>query len=93
MKAIELNARSWQTADDFYISLLPNLGAPQWHGHNLDALWDSIARGGINEVDPPFVVRVVNLNRTELKEYLLSVQRMFREAKEEGIDIELELPL
>jgi RNAse (barnase) inhibitor barstar len=50
---IVLDGAAWQTADDFYDALLPALGAPPWHGHNLDALNDSIAHGGINSVNTP----------------------------------------
>jgi RNAse (barnase) inhibitor barstar len=58
MKVIRLDASDWRTPDDFYSSLLPELGAPAWHGRNLDALWDSIGEGDVNQVQPPFVVEL-----------------------------------
>ena len=32
MHYIELDARNWRDKDAFYVSLLPALGAPNWHG-------------------------------------------------------------
>jgi len=32
----------------FYEAFLSQVKAPDWHGHNLDALADSIISGGIN---------------------------------------------
>ena len=59
MKAISLNGAEWSSTEDFFAALLPELGAPSWHGHNLNALYDSLS-GGINEVEPPFTVTVHN---------------------------------
>jgi hypothetical protein len=58
MRIIELDATRWKTYDDFYKALLPSLGAPEWHGQNLNALVDSMIWGGINAVEPPYLVRV-----------------------------------
>jgi len=60
---ITLSGVHWRTPDDFYNALLPSLGAPGWHGHNLDALWDSITGGDINQVNPPFVVRITGVRQ------------------------------
>jgi len=59
MKLIILDATAWRSPDDFYSALLPELGAPAWHGRNLDALDDSLY-GGIDEVEPPFTVIIEN---------------------------------
>ncbi|GGF51062.1 hypothetical protein GCM10011611_66870 [Aliidongia dinghuensis] len=59
MKEISLNASDWRQQSDFYNALLPGLGAPSWHGHNLDALNDSIG-GDMNAVKPPFQIRITN---------------------------------
>ena len=52
MRIIELDATKWKTYDDFYNAPLPSIGAPKWHGQNLNALVDSMIWGGINAVDP-----------------------------------------
>jgi RNAse (barnase) inhibitor barstar len=59
MREIVLSGARWTAPDDFYEALLPSLGAPDWHGHNLDALWDSITGDDINQIKPPFRVRVI----------------------------------
>jgi RNAse (barnase) inhibitor barstar len=58
MKLVELNAGSWATIDDFLDAILTALGAPDWHGRNLDALLDSAIPGQINAVEPPYTVRI-----------------------------------
>ena len=62
MHIIDLDATDWKTPDDFYSALLPELGAPEWHGHNPNALNDSVIWGGINEVNPPLMIRVHHLS-------------------------------
>ena len=34
------------------------LGAPEWHGHNFDAVIDSIGCCGINAVDVPYQINI-----------------------------------
>ena len=91
MKTIELDAERWRSHEDFYEALLPEIGAPKWHGHNRDALWDSIVHGDINGVSPPFAVRVHNVQEGDLKSFLQSVEVLFREARAEGIDVQFTL--
>ncbi len=52
------------TEEDFYQQLLPQLKAPSWHGHNLDALNDSIVTGNINGVEPPYCI--INTGVTDI---------------------------
>ena len=54
---IRLDSSGWRTPADFYSALLPQLGAPSWHGRNLDALFDSLS-GGINRVEPPIRIEL-----------------------------------
>lgn len=58
MRIIQLDATKWTTYDDFYNALLPSIGAPEWHGRNLNALVDSMIWGGINAVKPPYAVKI-----------------------------------
>jgi RNAse (barnase) inhibitor barstar len=60
MRMIELDGREWRTVEDFYRALLAALGAPSWHGGNVNALVDSMIWGGINAVEPPYTVRILN---------------------------------
>lgn len=45
MRVIDLDGSGWGRPDDFYDALLPELGAPEWHGHNPNALNDSVIWG------------------------------------------------
>jgi RNAse (barnase) inhibitor barstar len=60
MKDIVLDASAWRDRDDFYDALLPALGAPDWHGRNLDALNDSIGGDDISAVRLPFRIKITN---------------------------------
>ena len=90
MKRIYIDVSECRTTDTFYRVLLSELGAPDRHGHNLDALWDSITGGDINEIAPPYHVEVRGSQSvpTELATLLNRVQSLFEEAKAElGIDV------
>ena len=64
MRTIELDATRWWKVTDFYDDLLNALEAPEWHGRNLNALYDSIIWGDINGVEPPYTVRIRNMSNT-----------------------------
>lgn len=57
MPLIRLDARGWQQREDFWAALLSALGAPDWHGPNLDALYDGLVAGE-NRVRPPLTVEI-----------------------------------
>jgi RNAse (barnase) inhibitor barstar len=67
-----LDASAWQSRDDFYDALLPSLGAPAWHGRNLDALNDSIGGDDLNAVRLPFRITIAHSANgpSDLREYL-----------------------
>lgn len=92
MKFIELNASKWKTSEDFYKDLLDALGAPDWHGESLDALWDSIVGGGINEVSPPFEIKILPTEHIPevLRAYLQQFEEMIVEARTEGVTVFVE---
>ena len=91
MKQIYLDASGWETPDDFYSALLPELGAPGWHGRNLNALFDSLY-GGINQLEPPFAISVagVQSQTMEMKAFLDNVATVFEDARNDlGVDVSL----
>jgi RNAse (barnase) inhibitor barstar len=93
MKIINLEASAWRTPDDFYSALLPQLGAPDWHGRNLNALEDSLY-GGINNLQPPFRVVIAGTNGigSDLQGFLAQVIEVFLCARTQyGADVEIEL--
>ena len=67
-----------KTIEEFYDYLLPILGAPEWHGRNLNALNDSVVTGGIYESGPPFNVKHMNCSKSiegirEFQEAVISI--------------------
>lgn len=94
MREIVVSGNWWSSPDDLYDGLLSALGAPEWHGRNLDALWDSIATGHINEVEPPFRIRFVEVDALpdDCRALLDRVIDLFAQAKEAGVLVEIEQP-
>jgi RNAse (barnase) inhibitor barstar len=60
-----LDGARWQTAEDFYDAFLRAVGAPSWHGHNFNALRDSIAVGDVNAVSLPYDIVVHGTSRAD----------------------------
>ena len=54
MRELVMDAASWKTKEDLYLSFFRAVGAPAWHGKNLDALWDSVGAGQINRIEVPY---------------------------------------
>ena len=91
MQEITLSGAQWSTPDDFYNALLPSLGAPEWHGHNLDALWDSITGGDINLVNPPFMVSITGVRQMPVncKALVDKFVALISEARSAGYAVEI----
>lgn len=72
--------------DDFYDQVLPQCGAPSWHGRNLDALADSWVTGGIDRLGPPYAFEFLSSDaaRPELISFRDAVLRIARESIEEN---------
>lgn len=64
--------------DDFYDMVLPQCGAPAWHGRNLHALSDSWVTGGIDGEGPPFAFWFLNGSRTaaDLLEFRRAIEHL-----------------
>jgi RNAse (barnase) inhibitor barstar len=54
LKELFLDGAGWQTKDDVYDAFFRAVGAPDWHGRNLDVLNDSIANGSMNGIEVPY---------------------------------------
>jgi RNAse (barnase) inhibitor barstar len=96
IRTIELDAKNWTNAPDFYSALLAALGAPKGHGRNLNALIDSMVWGGMNLVEPPCTIRILQTQglskdvRDEIemvKDAIAQARRDFRLRR--GSDIEI----
>src|SRR5438046_9824366 len=84
MRIIELDASGWEKPVDFMAALQLALGSCQGHGHSPDAFVDSMVWGGMNDVEPPYTVRVVNTARvpTEVRDYISLMVSLIRDARE-----------
>ena len=84
MKRISIDISSCRTAEQFYSVLLSALQAPDWHGYNLDALWDSIT-SDINDLLPPYTIEVSGSNDLprDLLELLHRIEALFKEARDQ----------
>jgi RNAse (barnase) inhibitor barstar len=88
---VRLDAAGWETAADLWAALLPALGAPEWHGNSLDALFDSIV-AGLNRVQPPMMIELVGAARASaaVVAYVTRIRKVFDDAGQEvGASIEL----
>lgn len=93
MPLIRLDAHGWQRREDFWAALLPALGAPDWHGPNLDALYDGLVAGD-NQVRPPLSVEIAVSTPlpAPLAAYLERVSGVFADAaRDTGILIDFRL--
>jgi len=83
LHTIELDASSWKTAQDFRLALKAAIGAPEWHGEIVGAFLDSIFGGGMNTLEPPYVIKVVNTAdlAPEVKEMLRDFSSAIAEAR------------
>ena len=90
MKTIPIDARSWRSPSDFYTNVLQALEAPDWHGRNLDALYDSIVTDNINGVRAPYLVIVTGIDgiSAELRRLIELFASLLEEARaERGLEV------
>ena len=99
-KVLDLNASNWKGFRDFYDALFAVIGAPEWHGRSVDALADSMIWGGINSVEPPYIVRICGVDPTadevrdaiaEVKRYVDLGREEHRVQKKRDIDVSIEI--
>ncbi len=91
MLEIVLDGANWRTRDDFYEDFLKAVGAPGWHGRNLDALNDSIGAGSINEVEIPYVVIVRGLSSMspEARQMVERFCGLIRDLRGDGVEVDV----
>lgn len=64
MEKLVLDGATWSTKDDFYSAFFKAVGAPSWHGHNFDALRDSIVTGQINQIELPYRIEILGVSKS-----------------------------
>ena len=57
-KPTDVDAPRWTSSLDQHDAILPLLGAPAWHGRNMNALTESIVWGEIDAVQPSYLLRI-----------------------------------
>jgi RNAse (barnase) inhibitor barstar len=98
MRIIDLDGTNWTSVIDFYDAILSALGAPSEHGKNVNALVDSMIWGGINELVPPYTIRIRHMAglSKDLADEIEAAKRSLREARldfqsREGRDVDVQL--
>lgn len=82
MTRITLDARDWRTREDFYAAFLPAVGAPDWHGPSLDAIYDGLV-AKLYRIVPPFVIEITGTRElpADMLAYLARVRTVFDDAR------------
>lgn len=98
MRLIELDGKGWNSPLDFLRSLKAALGSPEGHGMSPDAFVDSMIYGGMNSIEPPYVVRIANISGVpkEVADCISLMISVLQEARQErlhrrGDDIEISI--
>ena|SRR5215469_2027117 len=83
MRIIELNAAPWRNVWDLDDALKEALGSCEGHGSSVDAWIDSMIYGGMNAVEPPYVIRVVGTASVgaKLQDAIWELAEAIREAR------------
>ena len=105
MRIVDLDARHWTTALDFYHALNTAFGAPESYGSNVNCLlemlvWDHAFPNSPQKISPPYTIRVHDsaalpthiLSEIDLlRNHLLKAREEFRARR--GCDIEVTLDI
>ena len=93
MREIVLDGSSWRSSEDVYRSFLAAVGAPPWHGHNFNALRDSIAVGRINEIDVPYTIKITNFDRVGAEAGRMATDfiDLIRELRDSGCPVDVQV--
>ena len=96
MLVIELDASNWHDVNEYYDALKGSLGSCEGHGSSPAAWVDSMIYGGMNNIEPPYLIRLTGTSRCPLalKQHIHLLADVIREAREwkkqnYGIDAEV----
>jgi RNAse (barnase) inhibitor barstar len=93
MTELIMDGAAWNTKDDVYDAFFGVVGAPPWHGRNLDALNDSIAGGEINKVEVPYRLVILNFDRigAGARKMAADFVDLVHEVKTRGVPVEIDI--
>ena len=84
---------TWVRTDDFYSTYFAAVGVPEWPGRNLDAVWDSLTGGDINQRNLPYRVRIKGTSRMSpvARELVGGFLGLVQQGQQAGHSVEVEL--
>ena len=93
MQEIILDAAKWKSDDDVYDSFFAAVGAPPWHGKNLNALNDSIVGGQVNKIEVPYRIVIRNYEQVGAgaRQMAESFAHLIRELSERDTRVEIDV--
>jgi hypothetical protein len=95
MRTIELDAKGWHVVLDFYRALRLAIGAPDWHGWNINAFIDSMIWGDINAIEAPYTIRISGTARVDpaLKAEIEEFAKVINDhaARHRGLEVTIEV--
>jgi RNAse (barnase) inhibitor barstar len=93
MREIIMDGKGWNASDDVYNAFFEAVGAPSWHGHNFDALRDSIVVGRINRIEIPYIIKIKNYNsiRDGAKSMAAEFVHLIKEFQESGYPVDIQI--
>ena len=98
MRIIQLDGSSWKTPLDFYQALFDAIEQGYPHGMGVDAFIDSMIYRGMGGIEPPYMIRVVNLTgtpkavRDDVSMMITALQDARQERAENyGVDVEVSI--
>jgi RNAse (barnase) inhibitor barstar len=93
MTELIMDGAAWNSKDDVYDAFFRVVGAPAWHGRNLDALNDSIANGEINKVEVPYRLVILNFDLigAGAKKMATDFLGLVREINTRGVPVEIDV--
>ncbi len=93
MRQIVIDGKNWAAPDDFYDSLFQAVGAPAWHGRNFNAVRDSIYTGGINKIEIPYLIKILNYGSigARVRKITDDFIALIKEMQKSGCPVEIEV--
>lgn len=86
-----MDGKNWIAPDDVYRAFFEAVGAPAWHGHNFNALRDSIVIGRINTINVPYHITLKNYGSIgeEARKMAADFVQLIRELQESGCPVDI----
>jgi hypothetical protein len=88
MRTIQLDAAAWKSPLDLHTALKGALGSCEGHGSSPAAWVDSMIWGGMNTVEPPYLIKFVGTAEcpASLREDIRTLIRVIAEARRDRLN-------